>query len=121
MDLLLIHGLIVTQDDQRRIVPDGGIAIRDGRILAVDSAAQLLSDYHPKEVIDLTDHVVFPGLINTHTHLFQVATKGLGEDMSVQDWVEVVTAPTAIHITPEEMYLFCFIGCMEHILSLIHI
>jgi len=114
-DLLLVHGLIVTQDDQRRIIPDGGIAIQGGRILAVDSAAQLLSDYHPKEVIDVTDHVVFPGLINTHTHLFQVATKGLGEDMSVQDWVEVVTAPTAIHITPEEMYLFCFIGCMEHI------
>lgn len=114
-DLLLVHGLIVTQDDRRRIIPDGGIAIRGGRILAVDSATQLLSTYHPTEVIDVTDHVVFPGLINTHTHLFQVSTKGLGEDMPVQDWVEVVTAPTAIHITPEEMYLFCLIGCLEHI------
>ncbi len=58
---------------------------------------------------------VFPGLINTHTHLFQTGVKGLGEDMPVQDWVAVVTAPTAIHISPEEMYLFCLTGCIEQI------
>ncbi|MEJ5201976.1 MAG: amidohydrolase [Anaerolineales bacterium] len=115
VDLLLVHALIVTQDDQRRIIPNGAIAIRDGKIIAVDSTFQLVPAYQASEVIDLTDQVVFPGLIDTHTHLFQVATKGLGEDMSVQDWVEAVTAPTAIHITPEEMYLFCLIGCLEHI------
>jgi 5-methylthioadenosine/S-adenosylhomocysteine deaminase len=113
----MTHALIVTQDDRRRVVPDGTIAIRGGRILALDSSQALTGAYDAKEVIDLSGQIVFPGLINTHDHLFQVATKGLGEDMPVQDWVEVVTAPTATLISPQEMYLFCLTGCLELIHS----
>ena len=68
-------------------------------------------------MMDVGGQAIFPGLVNTHTHLFQVSVKGLGEDMPVQGWVEAVTAPTAIHIQPDEMYLFCLTGCLEHIRS----
>jgi len=116
-DLLLTHALIVTQDSHRTILPDSAIAIRVGRILAVGPTQQLLQHYRALETIDLSGQIVFPGLINTHDHLFQVATKGLGEDMYVQDWVTVVTAPTAAKITPEEIYIFCLTGCLELIHS----
>jgi 5-methylthioadenosine/S-adenosylhomocysteine deaminase len=116
-DLLLTHALIVTQDDNRTIVPDGALAIRRGQILSVGPTEALLGRFTARETIDLSGQIVFPGLINTHDHLFQVATKGLGEDMPVQDWVGVVTAPTAAQITPEEMHLFCLTGCLELIHS----
>jgi 5-methylthioadenosine/S-adenosylhomocysteine deaminase len=116
-DLLLTHALVVTQDDARTIVPDGALAVRGARIAAIGPSAELEPRFEAKETIDLSGQIVFPGLINTHDHLFQVATKGLGEDMPVQDWVLVVTGPTSLQITPEEMHLFCLTGCLELIHS----
>jgi 5-methylthioadenosine/S-adenosylhomocysteine deaminase len=115
IELLLTHALIVTQDAARRVLPDSALAVQNGRILALGPTAELCARFAAAEAIDLSGKIIFPGLVNTHTHLFQVATKGLGEDMAVQDWVEVVTGPTAIHITPEEMNLFCLSGCLEMI------
>ena len=60
---------------------------------------------------------ILPGLVDTHTHLFQVSVKGAARTCPVQDWVRAVTAPTAIHIQPNEMYLFALTGCLEHIRS----
>jgi len=116
-DLLLVHGVVVTQDAARRLIRDGAIAIRADRILEVGATADLAGRYQPAEAIDVAGAAIFPGLINTHTHLFQVSVKGLGEDMPVQDWVRAVTGPTAIHIQPDEMYRFCQVGCLEAIRS----
>ncbi len=115
VDLLVTHGLIVTQDDERRLISDGAVAIRGDRIVDIGPTADLTARYITADTLDVGGDAVFPGLINTHIHLFQTGVKGLGEDMPVQDWVEVVTAPTAIHINPEEMYLFCLTGCLEQI------
>ena len=117
IDLLLTHGVIVTQDDARRVIADGAVAIRGDRIAAVGPGAELIARFRAHEVWDVQGQAIFPGLINTHTHLFQVSVKGLGEDMPVQDWVRAVTAPTAIHIQPDEMYLCCLTGCLEQIRS----
>lgn len=68
VDLLLTHALVVTQDKQRTIIPDGLIAIHNERILAVDSFEELKERYVSKETIDLHGQIVFPGLINTHDH-----------------------------------------------------
>ena len=115
VDLLLTHGLIVTQDYNRTIISDGAIAVSKDRIVAIGPTGDIVARHTPKETVDVTGSAVFPGLINSHIHLFQTGVKGLGEDMKVQDWVEVVTAPTAVHISPEEMYLFCLTGCLEQI------
>lgn len=117
VDLLLTHGVVVTQDARRSIIPDGAIAIRAGRIAAVGPTDAVAAACQARETWDLRGQAVFPGLVNTHTHLFQVGVKGLGEDMPVQEWVRVVTAPTAIHIQPDEMYLFGLTGCLEAIRS----
>ncbi len=115
IDLLLGHGLIVTQDPRRSIIADGAIAVKADRIVAIGPTNDMQSRYDPKEVLDVEGSAIFPGLIDTHTHLFQTGVKGLGEDMAVQEWVRVVTAPTAVHIQPDEMYLFALTGCLEHI------
>lgn len=116
-DLLLIHATIVTQDAARTVISDGAIAIAGDRIAAVGPTVDLAASFQAGEVIDLSGDVVFPGLIDVHTHLFQTATKGLGEAWPVHEWVGEVTAPVAAHIRPEETYLVCLTGCLEHIHS----
>jgi 5-methylthioadenosine/S-adenosylhomocysteine deaminase len=115
VDILLINGVIVTQDDARTIYSDGALAVKNDRIHAIGPTETITAQFSAAETIDLQGDALFPGLINTHTHLFQTAVKGLGEDMPVQEWVEAVTAPTAAHLGPEEAYLFGLNGCLEHI------
>jgi len=117
VDLLLSNALIVTQDAKRSILPESSIVISGNRIVAIGPSDQIDVQFQAEKSIDLRGKIVFPGLINTHDHLFQVATKGLGEDMDVQDWVTVVTAPTAAQQTPEEIYTVCLTGCLELIHS----
>lgn len=115
VDLLLTNGQIVTQDESRTIVHDGAIAVDGDRIVALGPAAQITARYRGRETLNAAGNAVFPGLIDAHTHLFQTGVKGLGEDMAVQEWVSVVTAPTAAHIDPDEAYTFALTGCLEHI------
>jgi 5-methylthioadenosine/S-adenosylhomocysteine deaminase len=114
-DLLITNGVVVTQNKTRSIIYDGAIAIKGNQIIGVGQTSDLLARYRPVERLTVYGNAIFPGLVNVHTHLFQTGVKGLGEDMAVQDWVRVVTAPTAAHINPEEAYLFAATGCLEHI------
>ncbi len=71
--LLIKNAYIVTMDDHQREIPDGGLFIRDGFLEQGGQTASLPSD--ADEVLDLTDHVVLPGLVNTHHHFYQTLTR----------------------------------------------
>ncbi|MFO7635096.1 MAG: amidohydrolase [Caldilinea sp.] len=116
-DLLVHHALLVTQDDQRRIIDDGALAIVGSRIDALGTTAELDAAYAAPRVIDATGRALFPGLLNIHTHLFQSAVKGLGEDMAVEQWVKAVTFPTVEAIDAEETYLLTMVSCLENLRS----
>src|SRR5262249_21058069 len=66
-DLILRNGKIVTVDD--RFTIQHAIAIKNGRILAVGTDAEVLRNRGPgTQVIDLHGRTVLPGLIDSHTH-----------------------------------------------------
>ncbi len=52
--------ILVTMDDHRREIPGGGLFIRDGFIEQVGPTGELPRD--ADEVLDLSDHIVLPGL-----------------------------------------------------------
>jgi len=117
VDLLVQHALIVTQNDQRQIIPDGALAVQAGRVVAIGPTAEVAAQYSAARTIDAHQQALFPGLVNTHTHLFQSAVKGLGEDMGVEQWVQAVTFPTAVTMSVEEVYLFSLVSCLENLRS----
>lgn len=116
-DLLVQHALLVTQDAQRRVIADGALAIQAGRLIAVGATAEVAPRFAARRVLDAGGRALFPGLVNTHTHLFQSAVKGLGEDMGVEAWVQAVTFPTARSMSPEEVYLTSLVCCLENLRS----
>lgn len=117
VDLLVHHALLVTQDEQRTVIEDGALAVHDGVIVALDRSAAIDAAYTAPKTIDARGRALFPGLLNIHTHLFQSAVKGLGEDMAVEQWVQAVTFPTAAAMTPEEVYLLSMVSCLENLRS----
>nr|WP_281178957.1 amidohydrolase family protein [endosymbiont 'TC1' of Trimyema compressum] len=61
--------------------------------------------------------MVFPGLINTHNHLYQVLLKGLGDDMVLKDWLEFMTFPSSPFLTEENCYYAALNGLAEGVHS----
>ena len=117
VDLIVRHALLITQDDERRVFEDGALAVRDGKIAAIGVTAEIDDQFTATTTLDATGRALFPGLLNTHTHLFQSAVKGLGEDMAVEQWVQAVTFPTAQAMNPEEAYLLALVSCLENLRS----
>ncbi|MGL4648982.1 MAG: amidohydrolase family protein, partial [Caldilineaceae bacterium] len=69
------------------------------------------------ETLDARGKALFPGMCNIHTHLFQSAVKGMGEDLAVEQWVQAVTFPTAQALTPDDAYLLALVSCLENLRS----
>ncbi len=98
-DLLVNHAHLFTmQGDGVGYVPDGALAIRDGRIIAVDSTADLGAQFSPAETIDATHCAVLPGLIDAHMHTPLAIVRGVAQD--VAHWMQRALAPYSRHITP---------------------
>ena len=83
-DLILHNGKIVTMDDKSNSTVLGtvveALAVRDGKILALGSNSQILSLRGPQtQVFDVKGRTVVPGIIDTHSHLFDYAMDSLGD------------------------------------------
>ncbi len=96
--------LLVTLDEQRREIVDGGLYIVDGVITQVGKMNELPID--ADEIIDLTDHIVLPGLINTHHHFYQTLTRVVpgAQDSNLFNWLKTLY-PIWANMTPEDIYL----------------
>ncbi|GAB3285532.1 8-oxoguanine deaminase [Parasphingorhabdus pacifica] len=65
---------------------EGHVVVDDGRIVSVGSGSAPEQD-EPVRRIDATGCVVTPGLVNTHQHLYQWATRGYAPDSGLFDWL----------------------------------
>jgi cytosine/adenosine deaminase-related metal-dependent hydrolase len=80
--------ILVTMDDTRREIPNGGFFARDGIIETVGPGNALPQT--ADEVFDLTGLIVTPGLINTHHHFYQNLTRAVpaGQDATLFGWLQ---------------------------------
>lgn len=73
---------LVTVDSGRRIIRDGAMLLRDGRIAAIGKTAELRG-MEAEKVIDATGKLVMPGLIDTHVHNSQQLGRGLADGCDI--------------------------------------
>jgi cytosine/adenosine deaminase-related metal-dependent hydrolase len=108
--------LLATFDAARREIHNGGMFIRDNIIEQVGSSAELPA--HADAVYDLTDHVVLPGLINTHHHMYQSLTRAVpaAQDAELFGWLKTLY-PIWERLTPEMIRVSTMTAMAELILS----
>jgi len=58
-------------------LPQHGVRVVEDRITDVASNADLRARFPDDEVIDASDHVLAPGFVNAHTHLYGVLAHGI--------------------------------------------
>lgn len=118
MNTLIKNTCLVTVNEARDIDYEYAIYIENDKIADIGPTKEMEDKYTTNtRVIDGTDKIVFPGLINTHNHLFQVLLKGLGDDMVLKDWLEFMTFPSTPYLTEENCYFAALNGLMEGIHS----
>jgi 5-methylthioadenosine/S-adenosylhomocysteine deaminase len=102
VDLLVLNGTLVTMDSDRRIIPDAGVAIAGGRIVAVGSSVDIIRMYSAPERVDAGGKLIIPGLINGHTHIPMTLFRGLADDLDLQDWLTKYIFPAEAKNVTEE-------------------
>lgn len=109
-----IHTL-VTMDSARREIRSGALFLRDGVIEAVGTLETMPSQ-QADEVLDLSNHIVLPGLINTHHHMYQTLTRCIAQDYELFDWL-VTLYPIWSRLTGEGVFVSAKLAMAELILS----
>ena len=93
----LLHGAtVLTVDAENRVIEDGWVAIRDGRIAGIGPRATMPQTSLFDDVIDLAGHLVMPGLVNAHTHSAMVLFRGRSEGQSLltmDGWYNSIREP----------------------------
>ncbi len=109
--------LLVTMDTARREIADGAVFIRDGRIEAVGTLADMPETaLQADEIFRLSEHVVMPGLVNTHHHMYQSLTRVLAQDVELFDWLRTLY-PIWRRLDGEAIYISAKLAMAELMLS----
>lgn len=118
MGTLLIRNAqcVATFDDQRSELRDASILIRGHLIEAIGPAANLPQD--ADEVIDAGGHLVVPGLVNTHHHMYQSLTRAIPgvQDAELFSWLRGLY-PIWAGLTPEMVQVSTQLAMAELLLS----
>lgn len=118
MTSLLIKNarVVVTMDETRREISNGAVFIRDHIIEQVGPTADLPDT--ADEIIDASDHVVVPGLINTHHHMYQSLTRVIpaAQNGELFNWLTNLY-PIWANLTPEMVQVSTQVAMAELILS----
>ena len=114
--LLVKNAHLLTMDDHQTELADGGLFIEDGVIKQVGQTASLPAT--ADEVIDLTGHVVMPGLINTHHHFYQTLTRAIpaAQDANLFNWLKTLY-PIWAHMNSEDIFISTSTALAELALS----
>lgn len=123
---LLTHiDVLATMDDDDkagicgREIHDASILVEDGIISSLgtyDDMCQHGDDCD--NIIDLSGHIVIPGMVNTHHHLFQNLTRLIPEaqNESLFGWLKTLY-PIWQGLTPDDIYISAAVGLAELALS----
>ena len=79
-DLIIEAAAVVTVDPEWKIFSPGYVAVKDGRISAVGTAAEGKARQAGRRV-QAPRAFIMPGLVNTHTHISMAAFRGACEDI----------------------------------------
>jgi 5-methylthioadenosine/S-adenosylhomocysteine deaminase len=112
--MIVTNTLVVPMTENRKSFR-GYVRVKQGVIAEVNegSPATIAND---EEIIDGAGYVLLPGLINAHTHLYQVLLRAVWEDLPLLPWLKRIYGAAQV-LRPEHFYAGTMLGCVEAIQS----
>ena len=113
-NLIITDALIVPMTGAGKFF-HGYVRVRDGVITQVEAGATP-EPVAGEAALDAAGAVLMPGLINAHTHLYQVLLRAVWEDLQLMPWLKRIYGCARV-LTPEHFYAGTLLGCVEAIRS----
>jgi imidazolonepropionase len=85
------------------LVPDGAVAVADGKVVAVGPTNDLRADYTAHETLDASGKVICPGFVDPHTHLVYAGDRVAEFEMRIRGatYMEIMGAGGGIASTTQ--------------------
>jgi 5-methylthioadenosine/S-adenosylhomocysteine deaminase len=116
-DTVMVHGLVVTMDDEFKVIRDGAVAF-SGNSIAYVGRTDDLPGSQASAVIDCSGSAVLPGLINAHTHAPMTLLRGMADDLRLDVWLYGYMMPVERQfVSPDFSRLGTRLACAEMIRS----
>ena len=114
MITLIKNATVITMDDTR----DKQYEKLD-IVIADDTIKELTNEYKGEydKLIDATNKVVMPGLINCHTHLGMSVFRATNDSLTLEKWLQEKIWPIEDKLTDDDIYYTTMLSCIEMIKS----
>ncbi len=102
--------------DSQRIEEDGAVLIDKERMVSVGSTTEVerdLPESKDVEIVDCKGCIVMPGLINAHNHIFQLSERGLGKNLTMEEWLRKLIYPINKILNADDYYALATMGCAD--------
>lgn len=109
MKILIKNGYVVSMVSD---VVKTDLLIEDGKIAFIGN-----TDVESDKVIDATDKIVMPGLINAHTHVPMSIFRGYSDELTLNDWLRKKMWPIEDKMTADDAYWASMLSGIEMIKS----
>ena len=114
MNIQIQNPLVLLTEENGFELQVRNLYIEGGRITAIGNAPEgFLAD----RVLDGTDRLVIPGLINCHTHNYMTGFRNLADDVPFQEWLFERVMPKEDRMSGEDAYWAATLGIMEMLRS----
>ena len=112
--MIVTNTLVVPMTENRKSFR-GYLRVKQGAIAEVGEGSPATIDNN-EENIDGAGCVLMPGLINAHTHLYQVLLRAVWEDLPLLPWLKRIYGAAQV-LRPEHFHAGTMLGCIEAIQS----
>jgi len=85
--IIISASWIFTSNIEGQLLSDYSVVIENDKIIDLIPQSKVFDEYEANDIYQLTDHILIPGLINTHTHAAMSLFKGFADDLPLQDWL----------------------------------
>lgn len=87
-DLLIFADWIIPVVPQNTVLENAAVAIKEGKIIAILSQDEASQKVSATKTEKLSNHVLIPGLVNTHGHIPMALFRGIADDIPLKQWLE---------------------------------
>lgn len=118
VDLLFTGADIITLDESNPVISNGAIAVIGNTIAAIGKADDIRAQCRSiKRTVDCGGAVVMPGMIDAHSHQFQLLGRTLGDGMSLLPWLAKFMLPLAASVEAEHALAAVELSALNSALS----
>ncbi|MEJ2143170.1 MAG: TRZ/ATZ family hydrolase [Gammaproteobacteria bacterium] len=88
IETLISGRWVIPIEPQNTVLENYSIAVHEGRIVEILATQSAHDNYQAANEINLDEHVLMPGLINSHSHAAMSLMRGLADDLPLMDWLQ---------------------------------